>query len=147
MPIWHFFFIDMIKNIIKDVEFLKKPSSNLSKEDLFIAEDLKDTLSFHRKNCVGMAANMIGYSKNIIIFINEHEEMEIMIHPVILKKEGEYQTEEGCLSLTGVRKCIRHKKIKVEYMTLDFKKRIKTYTGFTAEIIEHEMDHLQGIII
>jgi peptide deformylase len=147
MPIWHFFFIDMIKNIIKDVEFLKKPSSNLSKDDLFIAEDLKDTLSFHRKNCVGMAANMIGYSKNIFIFINEKEEMEIMIHPVILKKEGEYQTEEGCLSLTGVRKCIRDKKIIVEYMTLDFKKRIKTYTGFTAEIIEHEMDHLQGIII
>ena len=137
----------MIRNIVKDIEFLKKPSVNLTKEDLFIGDDLMDTLRFHRSHCVGMAANMIGYSKNIIIFINEHEEMEIMIHPVILKKEGEYETEEGCLSLDGVRKCIRHKKIKVEYETSDFKKRIKTYTGFTAEIIEHEMDHLLGIII
>ena len=137
----------MIRNIVKDIEFLKKPSINLSKEDLFLADDLKDTLSFHRSHCVGMAANMIGYNKNIIIFINEKEEMEIMVHPVILKKEGEYETEEGCLSLSGVRKCIRYKKIKVEYYTLDFKKRIKTYTGFTAEIIEHEMDHLLGILI
>ena len=137
----------MIKNIVKDIDFLKKPSINLTKDDLFIADDLYDTLKFHRANCVGMAANMIGYSKNIIIFINEKEEMEIMINPVILKRDMEYETEEGCLSLDGVRPCKRYKKIKVEYLNRNFEKRIKTYTGFTAEIIQHEMDHLLGIII
>jgi peptide deformylase len=94
-----------------------------------------------------MAANMIGYSKNMIIFINEEEKMEVIIEPKIIKAMDPYETEEGCLSLEGVRKCIRHKKIKIEYLTLDFKKRMKTFSGFTAEIIEHEMDHLLGKII
>ena len=137
----------MIRNIVKDIEFLKKPSSEVLKEDLFIAEDLIDTLKFHRSHCVGMAANMIGYSKNMIIFINEDEKMEVILEPKIIKTMDPYETEEGCLSLEGLRKCIRHKKIKIEYLTLDFKKRMKTFSGFTAEIIEHEMDHLLGKII
>lgn len=137
----------MVKNIIKDENFLKKPSSNCEKEDLFISDDLIDTLKFERSRCVGMAANMIGYSKNMIIFITEKEEMEIMINPIILKKEGKYETTEGCLSLNGVRPCVRYEKIKVEFLTKDFKKKIKSYSGFTAEIIQHEIDHLHGIII
>lgn len=137
----------MVRNIIKDIEFLKRPSSEVLKEDLFIADDLIDTLRFHRSHCVGMAANMIGYSKNMIIFINEDEKMEVILEPKIIKAMDPYEIEEGCLSLEGFRKCIRHKKIKIEYLTLDFKKRIKTFSGFTAEIIEHEMDHLLGKII
>lgn len=137
----------MIRNIVKDIEFLKKPSSEVLKEDLFIRDDLIDTLRFHKSHCVGMAANMIGYSKNMIIFINEEEKMEVILEPKIIKAMDPYETEESCLSLEGVRKCIRHKKIKIEYLTLDFKKRMKTFSGFTAEIIEHEMDHLLGKII
>ena len=136
----------MIRNIIKDVEFLKKPSSNLSKEDLFIAEDLKDTLSFHRKNCVGMAANMIGYKKCTIIvsmgFINM-----IMHNPVMISRSGEYDTEEGCLSLTGTRPCKRYKEIEVRYQDENFVEKTQKFSGFTAQIIQHEMDHLEGIII
>jgi peptide deformylase len=94
-----------------------------------------------------MAANMIGYSKNCIIFINENNKMEIMIEPKILKAENPYETEEGCLSLEGVRPCLRYKKIKVEYLNESFQKRIKTYTDFTAQIIQHEYDHLLGRII
>lgn len=137
----------MVKNIVKDIEFLKIKSSPFLKEDIFIVDDLKDTLRFNRKYCVGMAANMIGYSKNCIIFIDEKESMQIMIEPKIIKKEGEYKTMEGCLSLIGKRECIRYKKIKVEYLTEKFEKRIKTFTDFTAEIIQHEIDHLSGIII
>lgn len=137
----------MIKNIVKDINFLKVVSNDIKKEDLFIAEDLKDTLSFNQKVCVGMAANMIGYHKNMIIFIDENNEMQIMINPKIIKKDEEYETKEGCLSLVGERTCIRYKKIKVSYLTLDFKERIKTYKDFTAEIIQHEIDHLYGIII
>ena len=119
----------------------------MTKEDSYIISDLKDTLKFHSNGCVGMAANMIGYNKRCIIYINEKEEMEIMINPIIIKKEMEYEALEGCLSLEGVRKTKRYKKIKVSYYTKDFKERIKTYTGFTAEIIQHEIDHLEGIII
>ena len=137
----------MIKNIVKDINFLKVKSSIMNKEDLFICDDLKDTLKFHINGCVGMAANMIGYSKRCIIFVNEKNEPEIMINPVILKKEIPYEVEEGCLSLDGVRKTLRYKKIKVEYLNLNFEKRIKTYKDFVAEIILHEMDHLDGIII
>lgn len=137
----------MIKNICKDTNFLKQKSSIMTKEDLFIADDLKDTLKFHINGCVGMAANMIGYHKNCIIFINDNDEIEIMINPIIIKKEMEYETEEGCLSLTGVRKTKRYKKIKVEYYNIKFEKRIKTYKDFTAQIIQHEIDHLDGIII
>jgi peptide deformylase len=137
----------MIRNIIKNTDFLKIPSTTFQKEDLFLIQDLKDTLSFHKAHCVGMAANMIGYSKNCIIFINENNKMEIMIEPKILKAENPYETEEGCLSLEGVRPCLRYKKIKVEYLNESFQKRIKTYTDFTAQIIQHEYDHLLGRII
>ncbi len=137
----------MIKTIVTDINFLKEPSSDVNKEDLFISEDLIDTLKFNRNRCVGMAANMIGYQKNMIVFINDKEEMEVMINPKIIKCDGKYETKEGCLSLVGERSCIRYKKIKVSYYTKDFKERIKTYTGFTAEIIQHEIDHLEGIII
>ena len=137
----------MVKNIVKDINFLKIKSDLMNKEDLFICNDLKDTLRFHIKGCVGMAANMIGYSKRCIIFVNEKNESEIMINPVILKKEIPYETEEGCLSLDGVRKTTRYKKIKVEYLNENFEKRIKTFKDFVAEIILHEMDHLEGIII
>lgn len=119
----------------------------MTKEDSYIISDLKDTLKLHSNGCVGMAANMIGYNKRCIIYINEKEEMEIMINPVIIKKEMEYETEEGCLSLEGVRKTKRYKKIKVEYYNTNFEKRIKTFKDFTAQIIQHEIDHLHGIII
>lgn len=137
----------MVKNIIKDEEFLKRVSVDCSQSDSSLFIDLRDTLELNRKCCVGMAANMIGVSKNAIVFINEDEKLEIMVNPIIVKKEGEYKAKEGCLSLLGQRECIRYQKIKVEYLTTDFKKRIKTYTGFTAEIIQHEIDHLHGIII
>ena len=137
----------MIKTIVTDINFLKEPSSDVNKEDLFISEDLIDTLKFNRNRCVGMAANMIGYQKNMIVFINEKEEMEIMINPIIIKKEMEYEALEGCLSLEGVRKTKRYKKIKVEYYNTNFEKRIKTFKDFTAQIIQHEIDHLHGIII
>ena len=137
----------MIKNICKDTSFLSQKSVLMTKDDLFIVPDLKDTLKFHLNGCVGMAANMIGYNKRCIIFINDNNEMEIMINPIIIKKEGEYEAEEGCLSLVGTRKTTRYKKIKVEYLNTNFEKRIKTFKDFTAEIILHEIDHLEGILI
>lgn len=137
----------MIKNIVKDINFLSQPSTLATKDDLYIIADLKDTLSFNRSGCVGMAANMIGYLKNIIIFEDENKKHCIMINPKIIKCDGEYETEEGCLSLSGVRKTKRYQKIKVEYFNEAFQKRIQTYSGFTAQIIQHEIDHLSGIII
>ncbi len=137
----------MIKNIVKDVSFLSQPSTDAGLSDLYIANDLKDTLKFNRAGCVGMAANMIGYLKNIIIFEDEKKNYVIMINPKIIKASEEYDVEEGCLSLSGVRKTKRYKKIKVEYFNEAFQKRIQTYSGFTAQIIQHEIDHLMGIII
>lgn len=137
----------MIKNICKDINFLSLKSDLMTKEDSYIVTDLKDTLKLHLNGCVGMAANMIGYNKRCIIYINEKEEMEIMINPIIIKMEMEYEAEEGCLSLEGVRKTKRYKKIKVEYFNTNFEKRIKTFKDFTAQIIQHEIDHLDGIII
>lgn len=137
----------MVKNIVKDESFLKIPSTTFNKEDLFIANDLYDTLAFNRRICVGMAANMIGYSKNAIVFVDENEKIEIMIEPKIIKKEHPYNTEESCLSLEGVRPCVRYKKIKVEYLNTKFEKRIKSFKDFTAKIIQHEIDHLFGILI
>ena len=137
----------MIKNICKDINFLSLKSDLMTKEDSYIVTDLKDTLKLHLNGCVGMAANMIGYNKRCIIYINEKEEMEIMINPIIIKMEMEYEAEEGCLSLEGVRKTKRYKKIKVEYLNTNFEKRIKTFKDFTAQIIQHEIDHLDGIII
>lgn len=136
----------MIKEIMKDEFFLKQPSTIATKDDLAIIVDLKDTLNNHRDKCVGMAANMIGYSKCIIAFI-DHEEIKIMINPEIIKANEQYNTEEGCLSLVGVRPTKRYQKIKVKYFDDNFKIKIKTYTGFTAQIIQHEIDHCAGIII
>jgi peptide deformylase len=136
----------MIKNIVRNIEFLKIPSIECTIEDLYLADDLKDTLNFNIQRCVGMAANMIGVSKRAIIFIDGNE-MVVMFNPVLLAKSDYYLTEEGCLSLDGVRVAHRYKKIKVEYYNEKFQKRIKTYTGYTAQIIQHELDHLEGIII
>ena len=137
----------MIKNIVKDIEFLKVVSTEATIDDKYIADDLRDTLSFNRGKCVGMAANMIGYHKRIIIFEDENNKLIIMFNPKIIKGEKEYSTEEGCLSLTGVRPTKRYLKIKVEYYNEEFKKRIMTYQGFVAQIIQHEIDHCNGIII
>lgn len=137
----------MLKNIVKDINFLSQKSEDATIDDKYIIDDLKDTLLFHKSHCVGMAANMIGYLKNIIIFENSKGLHEIMVNPQIIKCEGKYEIEEGCLSLEGKRLTTRYKKIKVSYLDDKFRQRIKTFTDFEAEIIQHEIDHLSGIII
>lgn len=137
----------MIKEIIHDPIFLAGKSEKATKEDLQVAQDLLDTLMAHKDGCVGMAANMIGVRKRIIVFDNEGTYMT-MFNPEIIKKSGPYDTEEGCLSLLGgPRPCKRYKSIKVKYQTLDLQTRIKNYTGWTAQIIQHEMDHCNGVLI
>ena len=136
----------MIKPIIRDVIFLAQKSVPATTEDLSVAEDLRDTLTANAERCVGMAANMIGVSKRIIIFDDDGEYV-VMFNPEVLKFATPYETEEGCLSLDGVRKTKRYKTIKVKYQNESFQTRIKTYTGWTAQIIQHELDHLEGIII
>lgn len=137
----------MIKQIVKDIKFLMIKSEDMVETDKEIITDLKDTLIFNSHRCVGMAANMIGYHKNAIVFFDNNKQTQIMLNPKIIKKEIEYEAIEGCLSLEGERKTIRYKKIKVEYLDELYRKRIKTYTDFEAQIIQHEIDHLQGIII
>ncbi|MBR6402533.1 MAG: peptide deformylase [Eubacterium sp.] len=136
----------MIKPIVKDTFFLSQKSLPVSKDDIYIMDDLQDTLAAHREGCVGMAANMIGYKKRSIIvslgFMNL-----IMNNPIILSKTGSYEAEEGCLSLIGTRKTTRYKEIEVEYEDINFTKQRQKFTDFTAQIIQHEMDHLEGIII
>ena len=137
----------MVRELMHDPIFLARPASPATREDLPIAQDLLDTLLAHRESCVGMAANMIGQTKRIIVFDNEGTPM-LMLNPVILKAAEPYETEEGCLSLLGgPRKTKRFQKIKVEFETLDFRKRIKTFTGWTAQIIQHEIDHCNGVLI
>lgn len=137
----------MIKDIIKDRFILSQKSTNASKEDLYIVEDLRDTLQANKERCVGMAANMIGYLKNIIIFQDNHA-YTIMINPIIIDKSNHtYQANEGCLSHEGEKEVMRYEKIKVEYLDTNMKKRIKIYSGYTAQIIQHEIDHCQGILI
>ena len=137
----------MVKELIHDPILLAQVSEPALKEDWAIAQDLLETLIFHEKGCVGMAANMIGVHKRIIA-INDNGEYKIMFNPRIVKFSDEYETEEGCLSLLGdPRKTKRYKKIKVEYQTMDMKLRLKTFTGFTAQIIQHEIDHCNGILI
>ena len=137
----------MIKKIIHDPIFLSLKSEIATKEDLQIAEDLLDTLIAHKDGCVGMAANMIGVRKRIIAFDSEGTYM-VMFNPEIIKKSEPYETEEGCLSLLGgPRKCKRYKSIKVQWQTADFQTRIKTFTGFTAQIIQHEINHCDGVLI
>lgn len=136
----------MVRPVCKDVFFLSRPSRPADLTDAGIGQDLLDTLNAHRDGCVGMAANMIGEAVRIIVLDNEGEDI-LMFNPEILKREGEYQTEEGCLSLEGTRKTTRFRKIKVRYQNETFQTRIKTFQGFTAQIIQHECDHLEGIII
>ncbi len=137
----------MVRELMHDPDFLNKKSDVATQDDLSVAEDLLDTLISHKDGCVGMAANMIGILKRIIAFDNDGEYM-VMFNPMILKKSEPYNTEEGCLSLLGYpRKCKRYKTIKVQWQTADFKIRIKTFTGFTAQIIQHEIDHCDGILI
>ena len=136
----------MIRPIMRTIEFLKQPSETATKDDLSIAQDLLDTLKAHKDECVGMAANMIGETKRIIAF-DDSGKFTVMFNPRILKADDAFKTEEGCLSLVGVRPVKRYKSIKVQYENEAFQTRIKTYKGFTAQIIQHEMDHLEGIII
>lgn len=130
-----------------DPIFLAQKSVPAARDDLTVAQDLLDTLAAHKETCVGMAANMIGVCKRIIAFDNEGTYM-VMLNPEIVKFSGEYETEESCLSLLGgPRKCRRYQKIKVQYQTLDFQTRLKTFTGWTAQIIQHEIDHCNGVLI
>ena len=137
----------MKREIIRDQKSLMIKSTLATKDDLGILYDLIDTLKSNIDRCVGMAANMIGFNKRILVFVNENEEIDYMINPTIIKSEDEYETEEGCLSLDGLRKTKRFKKIKVEYYNDKFQKRMKVFKDFTAEIIQHEIDHFDGIII
>ena len=136
----------MIRPIMKDPIFLAQKSAPATREDLWIAQDLQDTLAAHRDGCVGMAANMIGVAKRVIIFDNNGTDM-VMFNPEIVKSSGRYNTEEGCLSLEGVRPAQRWQSIKVQYQNADFQTRYKTFTGWTAQIIQHEIDHCNGILI
>ena len=136
----------MVRNIIKDI-FIFKKAEVATKDDLSIAQDLLDTLMAHKESCVGMAANMIGVRKRIIAFDNDGKYM-VMFNPEITKKSEPYNTEESCLSLLGgPRPCKRYKTIKVQWQTADFQTRIKTFTGWTAQIIRHEIDHCDGTLI
>ena len=137
----------MVRELVHDPLFLGKRSVEAGPGDLMVAMDLMDTLRAHRATCVGMAANMIGVHKRIIAF-NDNGDYKIMLNPKIVKCSGEYETKEGCLSLLGdPRPTKRFQKIKVEYQTMDMKVRLKTYEGFTAQIIQHEIDHCNGILI
>ena len=137
----------MVKELMHDPLFLARKSEPATREDLSVAQDLLDTLAFHKESCVGMAANMIGVCKNIIAFDNDGAYM-VMLNPEIIKASGEYQAQESCLSLLGgPRPAKRYQKIKVRYQTLDFQTRLKTFEGFPAQIIQHEVDHCQGILI
>jgi peptide deformylase len=137
----------MIKEIVKDIKFLVIKSELATKDDLYILTDLIDTLNHNRKSCVGMAANMIGYNKCILVYMDKNDNIEYMINPKIIKYDSEYEAEEGCLSLIGTRKTKRFKKIKVEYYNDKFQKRLKVFSDFEAQIIQHEMNHFEGIII
>ena len=136
----------MIKPIVKDIFFLGQKSEPASKKDLPVGQDLMDTLQANQERCVGMAANMIGVKKKIII-VNMGIVNVVMYNPVIVKKDTPYETEEGCLSLTGTRKTTRYQNIEVEYLDGSWKKKRQKYSGWTAQIIQHECDHLEGIII
>ena len=137
----------MIKELMHDPIFLSGKSDVATQEDLQVAQDLLDTLVANREDCVGMAANMIGVRKRIIVFDNEGT-YTTMFNPEIIKKSGAYDTEESCLSLLGdPRPCKRYRSIKVQWQTAEFQTRIKTFTGWPAQIIQHEIDHCNGILI
>ena len=136
----------MIREICRDETFLAQKAAPATADDLATAQDLLDTLTAHKDGCVGMAANMIGVNKRIIAFDNEGTYM-VMFNPVIVRQSGPYETQEGCLSLTGVRKTKRFQTVKVQWQNEQFQTRLKTFTGWTAEIIQHEIDHCEGILI
>lgn len=136
----------MERPIVKDPIFLARKSAPATAEDLNVAEDLLETLAAHRDGCVGMAANMIGVAKRIIVFDNEGKNMT-MFNPEIVKCAGPYEAEEGCLSLAGTRKTKRYRTIKVRYQNERFQTRLRTFSGWTAQIIQHEIDHCNGILI
>jgi len=136
----------MVREVVRDPMILAKPSVPATAMDMQVVVDLMDTLSANAEHCVGMAANMIGVHKRILVFSAGPFNVA-MINPVIVKKSGEYQAEEGCLSLPGVRKATRYKVIDVEYLDMSFKKKKGTFRDFTAQIIQHEMDHFEGILI
>lgn len=138
----------MIKELMHDPIFLAGKSETATIADTQTACDLLETLMAHKETCVGMAANMIGVRKRIIAFVDDKGDYTVMFNPVILKKDGAYDTEESCLSLLGgPRKCKRYKKIKVQYQTIEMLPRVKNFEGFTAQIIQHEIDHCEGILI
>ncbi len=141
----------MIRELVHDTIFLAGKSEAADKFDIPVADDLLETLVCHKDECVGMAANMIGVRKRIIAFLDEsgrNPTYTVMLNPEILKSDGLYETEESCLSLLGgPRKCKRYKSVKVRYQTKDMQIRIKTFNGFTAQIIQHEIDHCNGVLI
>ena len=136
----------MIRDICKDEAFLAQKAETATAEDLDTAQDLLDTLAAHREGCVGMAANMIGVNKRIIVF-DDDGKYQVMFNPVIVKHDGPSEAEEGCLSLTGRRKVKRFQTIKVQWQNEKLQTRRKTFTGWTAEIIQHEIDHCEGVLI
>ena len=137
----------MERAIIKDPVFLAVISTAATKEDQVIAQDLLDTLTANQARCLGLAASMIGASKRVIAFFDDKTPV-LMYNPIIIKTSGKrYESEEGCLSLTGVRKTLRYEKIKVQYEDVHWKRRIRSFQGLSAQIIQHEMDHCDGVII
>ena len=136
----------MVREICRDEAFLSQRAEPATKDDLGTAQDLLDTLLAHKDGCVGMAANMIGVNKRIIAFDNEGSYL-VMLNPEIVKRSGPYEAEEGCLSLSGTRRARRWRSIKVRWQNEKFQERIKTFTGWTAQIIQHEIDHCEGILI
>lgn len=137
----------MKREIVKDPLLLSRPCSEATKEDIQTAWDLLDTLAFHKDHCVGMAANMIGVTKRIIVFLDETTYV-VMLNPVVLKTSGNrYEAREGCLCHEGTKAVQRYACIKVSYQDLEMKKRIKTFRGFSAQIIQHELDHCEGVLI
>ena len=136
----------MIREIVTSPVLLSMPSVNATSADAGIGQDLIDTLAAHKDGCVGLAANMIGVRKRIIVASDEGTPL-LMYNPEIVEASGEYQTEEGCLSLEGMRPCTRYKRIKVTYLDASFAPRTKAFTGYTAQIIQHEIDHCNGVVI
>ena len=136
----------MIRSIVRDTFFLSQKSEECTKNDLPLAKDMQDTLSANADRCVGMAGNMIGVRRRVII-VNMDGKNVVMFNPVITGKSGPYETEEGCLSLTGTRKTVRYETIEAEYRDTRWNKRKGRFSGFTAQIIQHEIDHLNGILI
>jgi peptide deformylase len=136
----------MIRPIVKDPIFLAQRSAPATESDVSVAQDLLDTLAAHRDGCVGMAANMIGVAKRIIIF-DDNGTDQVMFNPELVRMTEPFEAEEGCLSLEGTRKTKRYRSIKVRYQNEKMQTRLKTYTGWTAQIIQHEIDHCNGVLI